>query len=121
MPSRASRVHSLKPPCASLAPTVEDTERRLATAARGVDRREACATAIASTHMRMRVQSPMLTMSAIALPALLLQGMLTFGVACFAATVTTFLRDVAHGIGIALTVLFYATPIVYPAALMPAP
>jgi lipopolysaccharide transport system permease protein len=55
----------------------------------------------------------------LALPALLLQGMLTFGVACFAATVTTFLRDVAHGIGIALTVLFYATPIVYPAALMP--
>jgi ABC-type polysaccharide/polyol phosphate export permease len=55
----------------------------------------------------------------LALPALLLQTTLTFGVACFAATVTTFLRDVAHGIGIALTVLFYATPIVYPASFMP--
>src|SRR5712692_8553357 len=55
----------------------------------------------------------------LALPALLLQTSLTFGVACFAATVTTFLRDLSHGIGIALTVLFYATPIVYPAALMP--
>jgi lipopolysaccharide transport system permease protein len=55
----------------------------------------------------------------LALPALLLQTMLTFGVACFAATVTTFLRDVTHGIGIALTVVFYATPIVYPAALIP--
>jgi lipopolysaccharide transport system permease protein len=55
----------------------------------------------------------------LALPALLLQTTLTFAIACFAATVTTFLRDVAHGIGIALTVLFYATPIVYPAALVP--
>jgi homopolymeric O-antigen transport system permease protein len=56
----------------------------------------------------------------LALPALLIQTTLTFGVACFAATVTTFLRDLAHGIGIALTVLFYATPIVYPASLVPA-
>jgi len=55
----------------------------------------------------------------LALPALLIQATLTFGVACFAATVTTFVRDVAHGIGIGLTVVFYATPIVYPAALMP--
>ncbi len=54
-----------------------------------------------------------------ALPALLLQVTLTFGVACFAATVTTLFRDVAHGINIALTVVFYATPIVYPAALIP--
>jgi len=55
----------------------------------------------------------------LALPALVLQASLTFGVACFAATVTTFLRDLSHGIAIALTVLFYATPIVYPAAFMP--
>jgi lipopolysaccharide transport system permease protein len=55
----------------------------------------------------------------VALPALLLQASLTYGVACFAATVTTFVRDLSHGIGIALTVLFYATPIVYPAAFMP--
>lgn len=55
----------------------------------------------------------------LAAPALVLQTVLTFGVACFAATVTTLVRDVAHGIGIALTVLFYATPIVYPAAMIP--
>jgi homopolymeric O-antigen transport system permease protein len=55
----------------------------------------------------------------LAVPALILQTILTFGVACFAATVTTLVRDVAHGIGIALTVLFYATPIVYPAAMIP--
>jgi lipopolysaccharide transport system permease protein len=53
------------------------------------------------------------------LPALLVQTTLTFGIACFAATVTTLVRDVAHGINIALTVVFYATPIVYPAALFP--
>lgn len=55
----------------------------------------------------------------LAVPALLVQTVLTFGVACFAATVTTLVRDVAHGINIALTVVFYATPIVYPAALFP--
>ena len=55
----------------------------------------------------------------LAVPALLVQTVLTFGIACFAATVTTLVRDVAHGINIALTVVFYATPIVYPAALFP--
>jgi ABC-type polysaccharide/polyol phosphate export permease len=55
----------------------------------------------------------------LAVPALLVQTILTFGIACFAATVTTLVRDVAHGINIALTVVFYATPIVYPAALFP--
>jgi lipopolysaccharide transport system permease protein len=55
----------------------------------------------------------------LAVPALLVQTMMTFGIACFAATVTTLVRDVAHGIGIGLTVVFYATPIVYPAALIP--
>ncbi len=56
----------------------------------------------------------------LALPALVLQTILTFGIGCFAATVTTFLRDTAQVIGIALTVVFWATPIVYPAALVPA-
>jgi lipopolysaccharide transport system permease protein len=55
----------------------------------------------------------------LAVPALLFQTVLTFGVACFAATVTTLVRDMAHGIGIVLTIVFYATPIVYPAALIP--
>jgi ABC-type polysaccharide/polyol phosphate export permease len=49
-----------------------------------------------------------------------LQALLTFGLGCIAATLTVFLRDTAHAVGIALTVLFYATPIVYPASLVPA-
>jgi len=53
-------------------------------------------------------------------PALALQVLLTFGLGCLAATLTTFVRDTAHALNIALTVAFYATPIVYPAALVPA-
>jgi ABC-type polysaccharide/polyol phosphate export permease len=53
-------------------------------------------------------------------PALVLQALLTFGLGCIAATLTVFVRDTAHAIGVALTVLFYATPIVYPASLVPA-
>lgn len=53
-------------------------------------------------------------------PALLFQMLLTFGLGCIAATLTTFVRDVNHAVGIALTVGFYATPIVYPASLVPA-
>jgi ABC-type polysaccharide/polyol phosphate export permease len=56
----------------------------------------------------------------LALFALALQTLLTFGIGCLVATVTTFARDAVHGVGIALTVLFYATPIVYPASLVPA-
>ncbi|MEP6802060.1 MAG: ABC transporter permease [Acidobacteriota bacterium] len=56
----------------------------------------------------------------LAIPALLLQVLLTFGIGCLAATVTTFLRDAAQAISIGLTVVFWATPIVYPAALVPA-
>ena len=48
-------------------------------------------------------------------PALLLQILLTFGLGCIAATLTTILRDTSHAVGIVLTVGFYATPIVYPA------
>jgi homopolymeric O-antigen transport system permease protein len=55
----------------------------------------------------------------LAIPALLLQVLLTFGLASLAATVTAFLRDAVHAIGILLTVVFYATPIVYPVALVP--
>ena len=53
------------------------------------------------------------------LPALLLQVVMTFGLGCIAATLTAFVRDTAHAVGIALTVVFYATPIVYPASLVP--
>lgn len=52
-------------------------------------------------------------------PALLLQVAMTFGLGCIAATSTAFVRDTAHAVGIALTVVFYATPIVYPASLVP--
>jgi lipopolysaccharide transport system permease protein len=55
----------------------------------------------------------------LAVPALLIQTLLTFGIGCFAATVTTFVRDTAQLVGIALTVVFWATPIVYPASLVP--
>ncbi len=53
------------------------------------------------------------------IPALLLQIALTFGLGCIAATLTAFVRDTAHAVGISLTVVFYATPIVYPASLVP--
>jgi ABC-type polysaccharide/polyol phosphate export permease len=55
----------------------------------------------------------------LAVPALILQAALTYGLACLVATVSTFVRDAVPLVGIALTVLFYATPIVYPAELMP--
>ena len=55
----------------------------------------------------------------LALPALILQALLTFGIGALAATVTAFVRDAAHAIGILLTILFYATPIVYPVSLVP--
>lgn len=56
----------------------------------------------------------------LAVPALILQIAMTFGVGCVAATVTTLFRDAAHAIGILLTVVFWATPIVYPVSLVPA-
>jgi lipopolysaccharide transport system permease protein len=55
----------------------------------------------------------------LAVPALLLQVLLTFGIGCIAATLTAFMRDTTHVIGIVLTVGFYATPIVYPLSLVP--
>jgi ABC-type polysaccharide/polyol phosphate export permease len=57
---------------------------------------------------------------ALAAVALAAQILLTFGLGCLIATITTFARDAVHGVGIALTVLFYATPIVYPVSLVPA-
>jgi lipopolysaccharide transport system permease protein len=55
----------------------------------------------------------------LAVPAMALQILLTFGLGCIAATLTTFVRDTTHAVGIVLTVGFYATPIVYPASLVP--
>lgn len=53
------------------------------------------------------------------LPALAVQTAITFGVGCLVATISTFVRDAVPAVGIALTVVFYATPIVYPAELVP--
>jgi lipopolysaccharide transport system permease protein len=55
----------------------------------------------------------------LAIPALIVQTAMTFGLGCLVATVSTFVRDAIPAIGIALTVVFYATPIVYPASLVP--
>jgi lipopolysaccharide transport system permease protein len=56
----------------------------------------------------------------LALPALVVQTALTFGLGCLVATVATFIRDAVPLIGIGLTVVFYATPVVYPADMVPA-
>ena len=53
------------------------------------------------------------------MPALLVQAALTFGLGCLIATIATFVRDAVPMIGIALTVVFYATPVVYPAEMVP--
>ena len=52
-------------------------------------------------------------------PALAVQTLLTFGIGCLVAALTTFVRDAVHAVGVVLTVIFYATPIVYPASLVP--
>jgi ABC-type polysaccharide/polyol phosphate export permease len=52
-------------------------------------------------------------------PAMAFQILMTFGLGCIAATLTAFVRDTAHAVGIVLTIGFYATPIVYPASLVP--
>ena len=56
----------------------------------------------------------------LAIPALAVQMTLTFGLGCLVATVATFVRDVVPLVGIALTVVFYATPVVYPGEMVPA-
>ena len=56
----------------------------------------------------------------LAIPALVVQTVLTFGLGCLVATLATFVRDLVPVVGIALTVVFYATPIVYPAEMVPA-
>jgi len=55
----------------------------------------------------------------LAFPALAVQAALTFGLGCLVATVATFVRDAVPVVGIVLTVVFYATPVVYPAEMVP--
>jgi len=46
--------------------------------------------------------------------------LLAAGIAAFLAALQTLLKDVEHAVGIVLTVVFYATPILYPASFVPA-
>lgn len=60
----------------------------------------------------------------LALPAALVllipYFLLAVGLGAFLAALQTLLRDVEHGLGVVLTIAFYATPILYPATLVPA-
>jgi ABC-type polysaccharide/polyol phosphate export permease len=46
--------------------------------------------------------------------------LLATGLGAFLAALQTLLRDVEHGLQVVLTMLFYASPILYPASLIPA-
>jgi lipopolysaccharide transport system permease protein len=50
---------------------------------------------------------------------LALQLAVTYGSALLMAAAYVFMRDIVHGLGLVLAALFYLTPIVYPAALVP--
>ena len=58
-----------------------------------------------------------------ALPVMLVgmvgQFAVTLGLALLLATACVFVRDVAHGLQLVVSALFYLTPILYPAALVP--
>ena len=56
----------------------------------------------------------------IALVLLVPYMLLATGIAAALAAFQVLLRDVEHAVGIVMTVLFYATPILYPAAFLPA-
>jgi len=60
-------------------------------------------------------------LAGLALALLLLVPYLLFatGVALLLAPLQTFLKDVQHGVGIALSMIFYATPILYPLSFVP--
>jgi len=55
------------------------------------------------------------------LPVLLLHLLFTIGIALLLAAVTTAWRDVAHFTEVALVLVFWLTPIVYPADMVPGP
>jgi lipopolysaccharide transport system permease protein len=56
-----------------------------------------------------------------ALPLLVAQFAFTVGISAALAAAQAVLRDVEHALAIALSILFYATPIVYPLAMIPQP
>ncbi len=47
--------------------------------------------------------------------------LLATGIGAVLAALQTLLRDVEHALGVVLSLVFYATPILYPSALVPAP
>lgn len=57
----------------------------------------------------------------LAVPLLAAQFAFTVGLSAALAAAQVVLRDVEHALGIALSILFYATPIVYPLAVIPEP
>jgi lipopolysaccharide transport system permease protein len=57
----------------------------------------------------------------LAVPLLAAQFAFTVGLSAALAAAQVVLRDVEHALGIALSILFYATPIVYPLAMIPQP
>ncbi|HEX5631874.1 MAG TPA: ABC transporter permease, partial [Gemmatimonadales bacterium] len=64
---------------------------------------------------------PALRLSGLPVVAVLLvpHFILSVGVAAAMAALQTFLRDVAHVVGILLSLLFYATPVLYSASMVP--
>ena len=69
----------------------------------------------------LKVAGEPIHLSGIPLAFLLLAPylLLATGIAAALAALQTLLKDVEHAIGIVLTIVFYATPILYPAALLP--
>ena len=57
----------------------------------------------------------------LAIPLLAAQLAFTVGLSAALAAAQVVLRDVEHALAIALSILFYATPIVYPLAMIPQP
>ncbi len=57
----------------------------------------------------------------LAVPLLVAQFAFTVGVGAFLAALHVVLRDVEQALGLVLTAVFYATPIVYPIAMVPEP
>ena len=57
----------------------------------------------------------------LALPLVVAQFAFTVGVGAFLAAIHVVLRDVEQALGLVLMAFFYATPIVYPIALVPEP
>lgn len=60
-----------------------------------------------------------LEMLPVALVLLVPYLLISTGLAAALAALQTLLRDVEHGIGVAITILFYATPILYPVTFLP--